>query len=183
MKLTKLSLVGKLDNGLTKGLCLLLRALMTVGLWLLGVMSLVLLPGVVFEYGEGLADISLLEWGFMLLLGLLLWRHLHFCKHFRVGIWRGLSRLLVFQGAMNALAYFLVGFYAIWLVQGEDIQEYISSLRRGVPVNKFFGFLWTLLTLYLAAPTATAAEALSPLAEAPGSNQPVITPAAKEARP
>lgn len=73
MQHPELSLAGKLDSGLTKGLCLLLRGVKAGGLWLLGLLTLATLPWMIFEYGDGLADLSLLEWSFMPLLALFPW--------------------------------------------------------------------------------------------------------------
>ena len=58
MEHRKLSLISKLDNGLVKGLCIMLGWLKYLGLWLLGVFLLLASFSKIFEYSEGLADIS-----------------------------------------------------------------------------------------------------------------------------
>lgn len=180
MQTHELSLIGKLDNGLTKGLCLLLGWLKTASLWWLGLLTLASLPLLVFEYGEGLADISLLEWAFMPLLALLLWRHVRYCRHFATGIWRGLSRLLICQGIMSALGLLLVGLLTAVMVQTDHLQELLSYLTQDDPISKFVSFSSVLLAAYLAAPTA-AVNTLSIPKSAPIRVEPTVTPAAKEA--
>jgi len=180
MQSPELSLAGKLDNGLTKALCLLLRGLKTCSLWLLGLLTLAALPLIILEYGEGLADLSLLEWGFMPLLALLLWRHIHYCQHFTTGIWRGLSRLLMFQGVMSVLGLAIVGLLTVLLAQTEHLQTFIRYLLQDDPISKFVSFGTVLLAAYLAAPTATAATISTPEA-VPYCMEPSVSTTAKEA--
>ena len=180
MQTRELSLMGKLDNGLTKGFCLLLGWLKTASLWLLGLMTLASLPLLIFEYGEGLADISLLEWAFMPLLALLLWRHVRYCRHFATGIWRGLNRLLICQGIMSAFGLLLVGLLTAVMVQTDHLQELLSYLTQDDPISKFVSFSSVLLAAYLAAPTA-AVNTLSIPKSAPIRVEPTVTQAAKEA--
>lgn len=61
MQSPDLSLAGKLDNLLTKGLCSLLGGLANTFIWLLGLLVLVGQPIQIFEYGEGLSDVSWAE--------------------------------------------------------------------------------------------------------------------------
>jgi hypothetical protein len=180
MQTRELSLVGKLDSGLTKGLCLLLGWLKTASLWLLGLLTLALLPFLIFEYGEGLADLSLLEWAFMPLLALLLWRHVHYCQHFATGIWHGLTRLLICQGIMGALGLLLIGLLTSVMVQTEHLQTLLSYLAQDDPISKLVSLGSVLLAAYLAAPTARITAPSMPKA-APIRMEPTVTQAAKEA--
>lgn len=180
MQTHELSLIGKLDNGLTKGLCLLLGWLKTASLWWLGLLTLASLPLLIFEYGEGLADLSLMEWGFMPLLVLLLWRHVRYCRHFATGIWRGFNHLLICQGIMSALGLLLVGLLTAVMVQTEHVQGFVTYLSQDDPISKLVGFGSVLLAAYLAAPKA-AITTLSMPKVAPIRVEPTITPAAKEA--
>lgn len=180
MQSTELSLAGKLDHALTKGLCLLLRGLKAGSLWLLGLLTLASLPWLIFEYEEGLADLSLLEWGFMPLLALLLWRHIHYCQHFSTGIWRGMNRVLMFQGVMSALSLVIIGFLTILLAPTEHIQTFLYHLMRDDPISKFAGFGSVLLTTYLAAPTVATEN---PLPQTPSARiEPIVPTPATEAR-
>ena len=180
MQSPELSLAGKLDNGLTKGLCLLLRGLKTGSLWLLGLLTLAGLPWIIFEYGEGLADLSLLEWGFMPLLALLLWRHSHYCRHFTTGTWRGLSRFLMFQGVMSVLGLIIIGLFTFVMAQTENLQEFFHYLLQDDPISKIVNFGSVLLAAYLAAPTA-ATESLSAPEAMSARVEPTVSTTAKEA--
>lgn len=180
MQTRELSLVGKLDNGLTKGLCLLLGWLKTASLWWLGLLTLASLPLLIFEYGEGLADLSLLEWGFMPLLVLLLWRHVRYCRHVTTGMWRGLNRLLICQGIMSALGLLLIGLLTAVMVETDDVQGLVTYLAQDDPISKFVSLGSVLLAAYLASPTAGITTRSMPKA-APTRVEPTITPAAKEA--
>ncbi|MBU0838033.1 MAG: hypothetical protein KJ945_12060 [Gammaproteobacteria bacterium] len=180
MQTRELSLVGKLDNGLAKGLCLLLGWLKTASLWWLGLLTLASLPLLIFEYGEGLADLSLLEWAFMPLLALLIWRHVRYCRHFTTGIWRGLNRLLICQGIMSALGLLLVGLLTAVMVQTDNLQELLSYLTQDDPISKFVNFCSVLLAAYLAPPTAGITTLSMPKA-ATIRVEPTVTQAAKEA--
>lgn len=155
MQATKLSLPGKLDTGLTKGFCVLLGWLKKGGLWLFGLLTLALLPWMIFEYDEGIADLSWLECGFMLLSGLLLWRHIHYCRHFSTGAWQGLSRLLMFQGSMGVIQLVAVGTLTSLLVDTEYMQAFLNYLRQEDPVSKCVSFGMVLLAVYLATPITT----------------------------
>lgn len=152
MQSTELSLAGKLDHGLTKGLCLLLRSLKTGSLWLLGLLTLALLPGLIFEYNDGLADLSLLEWSVIPVMALLLWRHIRYCRHFAMGFWRGLNRLLIAQGIMTAVGMVLLGASVAWLGQTEHPDELLRLLVQEDPLNKLLAFGMVLLAFYLAIP-------------------------------
>lgn len=154
MHTTKLSLAGKLDSGLNKGLCVLLRWLRTGMLWLMGLLTLASLKWIVFEYDEGLADLSLVEGGFILLFALLVWRHIQYCKYFITGFWRGLSRLLIFLGLMSTVGLALIGFLTPLLAQTEHLQAFLGYLLQDDPASKCATFTTILLTVYLAAPTA-----------------------------
>lgn len=153
MQTRELSLAEKLDTGLSRGLCLVISWLSNAVVWLLGLMVLLGLPALIFEYGEGLADVSWHEWAFMLLFGLLLWRHIHYCRHFATGFWRGLSRLLMFQGrlcfAVLATLGFAIGFEQVQGVSADLVSAAVDSAFELV------GFGLVLLALYLAVPIAS----------------------------
>ena len=127
MQHPELSLAGKLDSGLTKGLCSMLTGLKVGGLWLLGLLTLASLPWVFFEYDDGLADLSLLEWSLMPVMALLLWRHIRYCQHFSTGFWRGLSRLLIAQGIMDTVGMMLLGACAALLTKTEHPDELLRN--------------------------------------------------------
>lgn len=168
MQRTELSLASKLDNGLTHYLCLLLGCLLSATIWLLGLLCLGSQLPQVFEYGEGLADISWHEWTFMLLFGLLLWRHIRYCRYFATGFWHGLNRLLMFQGRLAGVALGVLGFLIGFEPLLETPLEPLNAISD--PTIELAGFGLVLLVLYLAAPTAAAGSrpnTMSPSEPAP----------------
>lgn len=118
-----------------------------------GLASFAMIPFAIFEYGEGLHDISTLEWLFLALTALLLWRYWIHCSHFNATVWTRLSRIFLFMG----------GFLFI------EISVYIASiiwgLNAGLTYNhalinadtNFWGeiFSWAgiCVVLYLASPS------------------------------
>ncbi|MDH2373894.1 hypothetical protein QD228_08610 [Cobetia sp. 3AK] len=148
-----LSLTGKIDNGVSRILCQILNTLKTLLLWLTGLMIVVLLPFAIFEYGEGLADMSLLEWAFVVLSGLLVWRHVHYCQHFSTGFWKGASRLLVSLGILTVVELVVIGLCEIFLWQSEYEALPKQYLLEDDPLVKLATYATLLIALYLAAPT------------------------------
>lgn len=175
MQSPELSLAGKLDSNLTKGLCLLFGWLIKALIWLLGLLSLGGQASQIFEYGEGLADVSWAEWGFMLLFALLLRRHIRYCRHFAIGFWRGISRLLTFQGRLVCVGLSIFGFATGVEQQLGTPVDLLSTVAD--PVTELTALGFTLLTLYLAAPTATS-ESSRPITTL--RVEPAITTAEKE---
>ncbi len=158
----ELSLAGKLDSGLTKCLRSILGGVKVSGLWLLGLLTLASLPWMIFEYDDGLADLSLLEWGFMPVLALLLWRHIRYCQHFSTGFWRGLSRLLIAQGIMATVGLVILGACATLLAQIEHPDELLRLLIQEDPLDKLLAFGCVLLAMYLAIPKSAPASLSQP---------------------
>ncbi len=149
MEPPKPSLLGQADTGLAHGLCGLLGGLKHLALWLLGLTGLAGCFDLIFEYGEGLADISLHEWGFMLLLLALTWRHVHYSRRFGYGFWRGLARWLGAQGIV-----LVVGLAVFGLVVSLEAQATLSnelSYENKESVLSLLAFV--LLAVYLGAPT------------------------------
>lgn len=161
MRNPELSLAGKLDNGLSKGFSLILSAVKTGFIWLSGLMMIAFLPVLIFEYGDGLADLSRIEWGFMVLMGLLVWRHVRYCRHFGLGFLRGFSRLLIYQGLLMTVEAVVIGLIASVLVGTQSVdtatdhlREFMQALMMDDPVSKILGFSLILLATYLAAPSS-----------------------------
>lgn len=145
----KSSLLVQADTGLARWSCGLLNGLMHLGLWLLGLAGFACYFSLIFEYGEGLADIALHEWGFMLLLLALTWRHIHYARRLGYGFWRGLVRWLGAQGIV-----FAVGLVALGLIV--SLEEYATLSDELGYANKEGDiqlFVSALLAIYLGAPT------------------------------
>lgn len=177
---SRLSLIGKIDTALVKGIGLLLRGLRDTTIWLLGLLSVVGLPSLAIEYGEGLADLSWLEWGAMALLALLLWRHVHYCRHFAFGFWRGFSRLLVFQGVLNCLGLAFCGLLLYLFLDKESLPGLLNYLRMEDPLSKLTTYALALLAVYLASPT-TPMRNWTPASVAPPRIEPTVYFTDKEA--
>ena len=180
MQHPELSLAGKLDIGLSKGLCWLLGWSKTVSLWLTGLFMLASLPWIIFEYGEGLADLSPLEWMFMLLLALFLWRHIHYASHFALGFWQGLHRLLMAQGVMFVLGLVVLGAIAAVLQFEKHPEELLRLITQEHPIDKIETLGAVLLALYLGVPRTPATQAPVPVT-VQTRVEPEIPPLAKEA--
>jgi hypothetical protein len=144
----KLSLLAQADTGLVRAACYLLDGLKHLVLWLLGLLAIAGYFGLVFEYGEGLADVSLHEWAFMLLALLLTWRHCRYARHFDYGFWRGLGRWLSAPGILLAVVLAVAGLSAFSEVSTGFSAE-VALAKEGEVALLFFA----LLTLYLGAPT------------------------------
>lgn len=180
MQPRELSLASKLDNGLTRGLCWLLGRVKTAGLWLIGLSIMASLPWAIFEYDAGLADLSSLEWMFMPLLALLLWRHIHYASHFAFGFWQGLHRLLIAQGVMFVLGLVLLGACAYLLRFDMPPKEFLQLMTQEHPIDKVVTFGAVLLALYLGVPRTSAAQTPVPVT-VQTRIEPEIVPLAKEA--
>lgn len=154
MQKTEMSVVEKLDNGLSKGLCRILDGLKITALWLVGLWELASLPLRIFEYKEGLSDLSPTELIFLPLMGLLLWRQIHYSRRFGAGFWSGFSRLLIALGMLSML--FHIAWAASWSLYvsapSENIANLSSLMFFGTPLESIAYLTLTLFAIYLAAP-------------------------------
>lgn len=166
MEHRELSLISKLDNGLTKGLCIMLRWIKNFSLWLLGAVLLQRSIKMIFEYSEGLADVSWHEWAFLLLMPLLLWRHVSYCQYFSIGLWNGLSRLLIAQGVLGALSYFIIGSLLSLVLASGHLESFLFSLAQENPIEKLVEYGLILLAIYLAAPVSKKSRSVKQAAPA-----------------
>lgn len=144
----KLSLFTRVDNGLARFACGLLEGLKHLGLWLLGLIALADYFDLIFEYDEGLADIALHEWAFILLALALTWRHCHYARHFDYGFWRGLGRWLTAQGILLAVGMI------VWAnLEFTGSAKALDSLNLANKEEEILSLAFALLALYLGAPT------------------------------
>ncbi|MBD3736673.1 MAG: hypothetical protein IE938_09440 [Pseudomonas balearica] len=180
MQYRELSLSGKLDTALVRALCTLANSIKGVVLWLLGLLMLPASVWLAFEYDEGLSDLSWHEWGFLLLLPALLWRHFCYCRHFAFGFWRGLSRLFIFQGALNTVLLFFIGLLLSVVLESDDLMHVLRYLRQEESLGELSALGLTLLAVYLAPPTRDKAASSKP---SPASLDATRTAMAKDANP
>lgn len=155
-----ISLLAKLDTGLNHAAGYLLRSLKPLALWLTGLIVLFTYIHMVFEYGEGLADISQFEWAFMLLAALLTWRHCHYARQFGYGFWRGLARGLAAQGMALIVELTLLGLLillTLWAIslpiEWRATANAIDDGDIAFKTYEIIGQAMVLLALYLGAPT------------------------------
>ena len=155
----KHSLLAQADVGLSYAVCYLLGGFKHMALWLLGLIAILYYSHLVFEYCEGLADVSQYEWAFMLLALLLAWRHCRYARHLGYGFWHGLARGLTAQGVLFTAGMTAIGLGALltWVVaQSPDFQATADALDDGDMAFKAYeilGLTFVLLALYLGAPT------------------------------
>lgn len=143
----KLSLFAQVDTGLVRFACGLLDGLKHLGLWMLGLIAIDEYFALIFEYGEGLADMALHEWAFLLLALALTWRHCHYARHFDYGFWRGLGRWLTAQGILLA-----VGMIVLATLEPSGSAKALDSLNLANKEGEILSLAFALLALYLGAP-------------------------------
>lgn len=147
-------MIAKVDSALTRCLCVLIGWLIGASIWVLGLLSLSDLTMRIFAYGEGWSDVSWAELWFMVIFAVLLWRHTHYCRYFAIGIWKGMGRLLAFQGTLACMGLVIVGL-AVGVEQ--QLGASVELLETGADPALELGELgFILLALYLAAPTSVA---------------------------
>lgn len=144
----KLSLLAQVDTGLARFACGLLIGLKHLSLWMLGLIAIAYSFSRIFEYGEGLADMALHEWVFILLALALTWRHCHYARHFGYGFWRGLGRWLTAQGILLA-----VGMIVWPSLEFTCSAKALDSLSLANKEEEILSLVFALLALYLGAPT------------------------------
>jgi len=119
---------------------------------LAGVAVFALLPLSVFEYREGLYDISLHEWLFLALTALLLWRYSIHCSRFDIPWATRISRVLVFCGGLAVIHIVVILTSALMLVStGKDLHSALNNPELNYLLEIIFWFGLT-FTLYLASP-------------------------------
>lgn len=153
-------LLEQLDIGINHAAGYFLRGLKHLALWLTGLIALAVYSVMVFEYGEGLADISQFEWAFMTLALLLTWRHCHYTRQFGYGFWRGLARWLSAQGIALTVQVSLLGLLILlmlWVMnqpmQWQATANAIDDDDMAFKTYEFIALVVALLAIYLSAPT------------------------------
>ena len=148
----KLSPFAQVDTGLTRFVCGLLGGLKHLALWMLGLIAVADFFALIFEYGEGLADMALHEWVFMLLALALTWRHCHYTRHFGYGFWRGLGRWLMTQGILLAVELAVLGMIVWPSLEFTGYAKALDSLDLANKEEEILSLAFALLALYLGAP-------------------------------
>jgi hypothetical protein len=151
MQPTAPSLAARLDIGINKYLRMILAGALYCVVWLMGLVLFASQPYLMFEYKEGLADLSWLEWGFMLACLLLISRHVRYSRHFASGFWSSLNRLLMFQGWLACFFLSMTGLAVT--VEAIHYQTAAPPSLNDDPLQELICYGAILFMLYLAAPT------------------------------
>ncbi|MFQ2713497.1 hypothetical protein ACK3YJ_01140 [Aeromonas caviae] len=143
------SLLQRCDNrlmSLCQRLCYWLGRFLLLGL---GGGYVVTFFSAIFEYGEGIADMDIVEKGTLLLLIFLLWRHWRYCQYCSTPYRQRLLRPLQYWGWVYVVELATVGiiFVADATLLVGDVSEY-----HGDAIYERLDCLLLLVALYLAAP-------------------------------
>lgn len=122
-------------------------------LFMAGLASFAMIPLAVFEYGEGLHDVSTHEWFFLALIALLLWRYWIHCSHFNATVWTRISRILLFMGGF---LFIEIAFYVASVIgnlnAGLSYDQALSNADTNF-LGEIFSWVGVCLALYLASPS------------------------------
>ncbi len=156
MERPALPLWAKLDSGLTYCLQLLIKWVAWTLLPLLGVAAAILTWEGLFEHGEGLMELSRLEWAFIALFLLMERRLFLYNRLFGYRWWIGLWRLLSGLGSYSLAWIVFCGSAALLQLSLGGSWE---AGQAGIAMTGMVQPLWLsgiLLTLYLSTPTRLA---------------------------
>lgn len=138
---------------------------------LFGVVSI---PGVyfeLFEYKEGLRDLSNVEIVFLFLFVVIIYRHVSYCFKYKIGIWNSIIRPFYALGALVFVSFAVIGYWICILYFDDNAKsiriEDVFVTPNGI--EQLIILTATLLAIYLATPTS-ASERMASI-ESPDSNQ------------
>ncbi|MFQ1610019.1 hypothetical protein ACLH0M_12630 [Aeromonas media] len=104
----------------------------------------------IFEYGEGMADLDIVEKGTLLLLALLLWRHWRYCQYCSTPYWQRLLRPLLSWGRLFVVGQVMVGI--IFAIDASWLAEDAGRFQEYAIYERLLDYMLFLVALYLAAP-------------------------------
>lgn len=144
-----------IDTSITKALLFALRALANFGLLALGFTFLLSFRSEVFEYNEGIGDLSMLEFLVLVALGFLAWRHVYYARRLGMGFWSGLAKLLRGIGYFSLWLLAICGLFTVVALEYGigDINSVLSAHTVDDAVLKLIGYAVFLFSVYLSAPT------------------------------
>jgi len=144
------SLLQRCDNGLMslcQWLCYWLGQCFLFGFGCVSVWTFVI---TIFKYGEGMADLSIVEKGILLLLVLLLWRHWRYCQYCSTSYWKRLLRPLLSLGSLFVVEQVIVGI--IFNLDATLLAEDARRFQEYAVYERLLDYMPFLAALYLAAP-------------------------------
>ena len=151
-----------LDTFMSRFIKFALRSFVALTLAAGGVLYVALFIIGLFEYGDGIHDLSVAEWLTIVAIFALGYRHNRYCKRFGYNLWDAMYKpVLAFGRLCLLVAIPLLCYFIIQQELGRPFGLIESSEM------KIFSYLITLLTLYLATPHApkTPVTALTEKAE------------------
>lgn len=155
-----------------------------VSLWVLGLSAVYYYLALVFEYGEGAADLSLHEWLFILSAIVLIKRHYYYAKRQGYGFWRATARLLSALGILQVIALAFIGLDA-WL--RDEWAAYAEAIIWEVPISKeteIIDLMLALTALFFCIPTKCADTRSTAVETVPHPrNSSTLPPASQDATP
>lgn len=104
----------------------------------------------IFKYGEGMADLSMVEKGVLLLLVWLLWRHWRYCQYCSTSYWQRLLRPLLSLGRLFVVEQVVVGI--IYDIDATLLAEDAGQFQEYAMYERLLDSVLFLVALYLAAP-------------------------------
>lgn len=122
-------------------------------LFMAGLARLTIIPFSVFEYSDGLHDVSTHEWFFLILTALLLWRYWIHCSYFSATVWTRLTRVFLFIGGFFFIE---IAFYFTSVIGGLDANLSFDQALTNADANfwlEVFSWVGLCLVLYLASPS------------------------------
>ncbi len=104
----------------------------------------------IFEYGEGMADLDIVEKGTLLLLALLLWRHWRYCQYCSTPYWQRLLRPLLSWGRICVAELVVVAI--IFDIDATLLTQDVGRFQDYAIYDRLLDCILFLGALYLAAP-------------------------------
>lgn len=144
------SLLQRFDNGLMglcQRLCYWLGQCFLLGFGCASVWTFVT---TIFKYGEGMADLSIVEKGALLLLVLLLWRHWRYCQYCSTPYLQRMLRPLLSLGFLFLVEQVMVGI--IFNIDASLLAEDAGQFQEYAIYDRLLDSVLFLVALYLAAP-------------------------------
>lgn len=144
------SLLQRCDNGLmglSQRLCYWLGHFLLLGF---GCGYFWMFFTTIFEYGEGMADLDIVEKGTLLLLALLLWRHWRYCQYCSTPYWQRLLRPLLSWGRICVVELVVVAI--IFAIDATLLTQDAGLFQDYAIYDRLLGCILLLGALYLAAP-------------------------------
>lgn len=153
-----------IDRAFSKGLTLLLLFIFFSTIFFLGIASILCVYVEFFEYEDSLWDLSNAEIGYLLLFAAVIYRHVSYCRKYKIGIWTTITRPFFALGYLMlvSLAYFGVAVLAALYTGESNLSTELSGVLSGASgAEQLVGFILTVLAIYLATPTSEQKDIIS----------------------